>query len=266
MSLRLHILFTVLFLFSSFLSNDQGGGRLVIKGPYDYFTVDNLGNIYTVREDELIKYLPNGKLFARYSNLKLGSISSVDVTNPLKILLYYRNFQQIIFLDNQLSVNSNIVALDRVGLEQTDLVCAGSNNSFWVYNKQNNELVRFNENSEKIAATGNLKQILQTELYPNYMLEHNNYLYLNCPETGIYVFDIFGAFSKIISIKDLKQFQVNENLIYYHKDTAFCSYDHKIFEDACKKLSGYPPSIGVRFTNKKLFLGFKDSLIVQDFQ
>ncbi len=261
---KLYILFPALIFLSSFLSSDQVG-RMVIKARYDYFTVDNLGNFYTIREDEMIKYLPNGKMFARYSNLRLGSISSVDVTNPLKILLYYRDFQQIIFLDNQLSVNSNVVALDRLGLEQTDLVCAGSNNSFWIYNKQNNELIRFNENSEKIAATGNLKQILQTELYPNYMLEHNNYLYLNCPATGIYVFDIFGAFSKIIAIKDLKQFQVRDNLIYYHRDTAFCSYDHKIFEDACKKLSGLPPSRGVRFQNKKLFFGYKDSLIVQEF-
>src|SRR6476659_8841896 len=79
---------------------------LVIKGKYDYFKADNLNNVYMIKDDELIKYLPDGRFFRRYSNLKLGTITSVDVTNPLKILVYYRDFQQIIFLDNQLSVNS----------------------------------------------------------------------------------------------------------------------------------------------------------------
>src|SRR5438552_190098 len=101
--LRAFFLLLLLALFPSYISVSDVR-PLVIKSRYDYFTADNLGNFYTVREDELIKYLPNGKMFARYSNLKLGSISAIDVTNPLKILLYYRDFQQIIFLDNQLSV------------------------------------------------------------------------------------------------------------------------------------------------------------------
>lgn len=236
---------------------------LIIKTKFDFFTTDNLGNIYTVKEDELIKYLPSGKFFARYSNLKLGSISFVDATNPLKILLYYRDFQQIVFLDNQLSLNSEVVSLERLGFEQTDLVCASANNSFWIYSKQNNELHRFNEDSKKITSTGNLKQVLQSELSPNYMMEHNGYLYLNSPETGIYVFDIFGAFSKIISIKNLRQFQVSEDIVYYQKDSIFCSYNYTLFEEACKNLPN--PGSGVKYGNKKLYSGFRDSLIVEEF-
>jgi hypothetical protein len=234
---------------------------LVIKATYNSFTADNLGNIYTIYEDELLKYLPTGKSFARYSNLKLGAITTVDVTNPLKILVYYRDFQQIVFLDNQLSANSEAVSLEKLGYEQTELVCAGSNNSFWIYNKQNNELIRFNETSKKIASTGNLKQVLQTDIAPTFMLEHNNYLYLNSPETGIYVFDIFGAFSKIIALRELRNFQVSDNLVYYHKDSTFCSYDHRLFEEGCRKLAGRGVT-AVKFYNKKLLVGYKDSLVV----
>jgi len=237
----------------------------VIKAKFDFFTTDNIGNMYTIHEDELIKYLPTGKLFAKYSNLKLGSITSVDATNPLKIVLYYRDFQQVVFLDNQLSVNSEAVSLEKLGYEQTDLVCASANNSFWIYNKQNNELNRFNENSKQIASTGNLKQVLQKDLMPDFMIEHNGYLYLNSPETGIYVFDIFGAFSKIISIKDLHQFQVSEDIVYYRKDSSFCSYNYTLFEEACKPLPHITKAISVKYGNKKLYSGFKDSLIVQEF-
>ncbi|MDI1354313.1 MAG: hypothetical protein PSX36_05325 [bacterium] len=257
---RYIVLFVIAFGISFVQQNDPK--PVVIKSKYDFFTVDNLGNIFTIREDELVKYLPSGKFFARYSNLKLGNITTVDATNPLKLVVYYRDYQTIVFLDNQLSLNSDVVSLQEMNYEQTDLVCAGANNSFWIYDKQNNELIRFNENSKKIAATGNLKQILRTELNPNYMLEHNNYLYLNCPQTGIYVFDIFGAFSKIISIKDLKQFQVNDNLIYYQKDSVFCSYDHKIFEEVCTFVSGNKVVKGMKYNNKKLYKGYMDSVTV----
>lgn len=255
-------LFLTFILFCCSFIQQSNPRPLVIKAKYDFFTADNFGNIFIVREDELIKLLPSGKVFSRYSNLKLGNITTVDATNPLKLVLYYRDYQTIVFLDNQLSLNSDVVALQDLGHEQTDLVCAGVNNSFWIYDKQNNELIRFDENSKMIASTGNLKQILKTELAPNYMLERNNYLYLNCPETGIYVFDIFGAFSKIISIKGLKDFQVIENLVYYQKDSLFCSYDHKIFEEACTNIDSKLIVKGIKYFNKKIYMGYKDSLTV----
>ncbi|MGZ4100177.1 MAG: hypothetical protein ACXVNM_14925, partial [Bacteroidia bacterium] len=118
---RLSVIALIIF-FCSFIKWDQPQ-RIVIKSKLDYFTTDNIGNVYTVKDDELVKYLPTGKFFLRYSNLKLGNITTVDATNPLKLVLYYRDFQQIVFLDNQLSLNSEPVSLEKLGYEQTDLVC-----------------------------------------------------------------------------------------------------------------------------------------------
>lgn len=259
-----YILVLSLLLCSAFTGDEKPA--LVIRTKLDYFTADNIGYIYTVKEDELVKYLASGKLFARYSNLKLGNITTVDATNPLKLVLYYRDFQQIVFLDNQLSLNSEVVMLENLGYTQADLVCASANNSFWIYNKQNNELLRFDQNSKKIAFTGNLKQLLQADLSPNFMIEHNGYLFLNCPETGIYVFDQFGAFSKIISIKGLKQFQMDETIIYYQRDSNFCSYNYKLFEEACVALPGGSRDMNAKFYNGRLYCAYRDSLLVLPFK
>lgn len=252
----------IVVLFSSFTNSDM---PIVVKARFTNFSVDNLGNIYLVNDQELVKHLPNTKFFARYSNLRLGTITSIDVMNPLKILVYYRDFQQIVFLDNQLSVNSEVVSLEKLGLEQTEMVCAGVNNSFWVYDKQNNELIRFDEQSKKVVASGNLKQVLSTELSPDFMLEYNNYLYVNSPASGIYVFDMFGAFSKIISIKGLKSFRIFENIVYYQKDSSLCSYNHQLFEESCTKLPDGALPVKIFFQNKKLYSAFKDSLVMRDF-
>jgi hypothetical protein len=195
-----------------------------------------LGNIYLINDAELTKYLPSGQYFNRYSNLKFGTITSVDATNSLRLLLFYRDYQQLVFLDNQLSVKNQAISLEELGYEQTELVCQSGNNGFWLFNKANNELLRFDEDLKRLVATGNLKQILQREMNPNFMTEHNGYLFLNCPESGIYVFDMFGTFNKLITLKDLNHFQVSDGVIYYVKQNRVFSYQYKLFEEASDTL------------------------------
>jgi hypothetical protein len=256
---RFFIYLIILFTLSAFRSSRQSSQ--VVRGKVDFFAVDNLGNIYIVHGDELQKFLPNGKFFARYSNLRLGSITGIDVTNPLKILLYYRDFQQIVFLDNQLSVNSEPVSLEKLGYEQTWLACASANNSFWIYNRQNNELLRFNEQSKRVAATGNLRQVLHPGIAPEFMTESNGYLYLSSPGTGIYVFDMFGTFSKLLSLKDIRRFQVSGDVIYFTRDSLLCSYDHRLFEEGCRPVPRAAGSTAMVLGKDKIFVGFRDSVI-----
>lgn len=232
----------------------------VIKHSSTFFTSDNIGNIYLVNHDELLKYTPDGKLFRRYSNLKLGDISFVDATNVLKPLLFYKDYQQIVFLDNQLTENSSPISLEKLGYEQTELACSSANNSFWIYSKQNNELIRFDEASRKTVNTGNLKQLLKEDIEPNFMIEHNGHLFLNSPQHGIFEFDMFGAYIRTIAIKHLKQFQVDESVIYYLHQNRFCSYHYGLFEEKC---SNSIPSncTSVRYATKNYFMQFPDSIV-----
>ncbi len=230
-----------------------------IKQVYNYFTSDNLGNTYLVNGEEITKYNASGQLFKKYSNKRFGNITMVDATNALKILLYYKDFQNIVFIDDQLSQNGDLISLENLNYEQTDLVCTSFNNSFWIYNKQNNELVRFNENSLPVAKTGNLKQLLQAEIKPNFMLEQNSYLYLNCPNLGVYVFDIYGTFTKIIGLKNLSWFQVNNNTLFYFKNHQLVSYNSKTFEEKSEEFSDTLIKT-VRLEKDKWFIQYHDSL------
>lgn len=255
---RTYFLVLLMALLAMSFQNDK---PLIIKKPHDYFTIDNLGNMFLIKDHEIIKYLSNGNYFSRYSSLKLGTITNVDATNGLRIMLFYKDYQQIVFLDNQLSQKSDPVNLEDLGFEQTELVCPSANSGFWLFNKSNNELIRFDDHLKKLASTGNLKQVLQTELKPNFMIEHNGYLYLNCPETGIYVFDIFGAFSKVISIKNLKDFQVNEEIIYFLKANKLCSYNYKLFDEKCDTITTHKLNSAMFYKNKK-YISNNDTLFV----
>jgi hypothetical protein len=63
------------------------------------------------------------------------------------------------------------------------------------------------------------------------MREHNGFLFLNSPENGIFVFDMFGTFNRIIALKQLKRFDINSDILYFQKDSLFCSYNYKFFEE-----------------------------------
>ncbi len=182
--------------------------------------MDGFGNMYVIHIDEIKKYNAAGIFQKTFSNKRLGKIDEIDVSNPLKILVYYKEFQQVLFLDNQLSPSSTVISLETIGYEQASLVCTSLNNSFWLYDKQNNELLRFDAELKTLVKTGNLKRILDIDIKPNFMREHGNYLYLNCPNEGILVFDIYGTFYKTMPIKNLTEFNViNGNVFYFDKQT-----------------------------------------------
>jgi hypothetical protein len=217
----------ILCICSRLMAQDTSRFELLhaIETNPDFFTTDNQSNIYTVKGDVLTKYDKTGKLLYKYSNKNFGDITFVDASNMLKILVFYRNYLQAVFLDNTLSLNGEPISLDKIGFIQAQLICSSHNNGIWIYDQQNLELVRVNQNLERTQQTGNLAALLSIELHPDYLIEYDNKVYLNNPGTGILVFDIYGTYYKTIPVKDIKQFQPFGNLVYYNRGNEVKAYD-----------------------------------------
>lgn len=224
--------------------------------------IDGFGNIYVINAMQIIKYNTLGVLQKSFSVKRYGKIDFVDVSNPLKLLVYYKDFQQVLFLDDQLTATSSMISLENIGYEQTSLICNSSNNSFWLYDKQNNSLLRFNSESKTLVKTGNLKRILDIDMNPNFMIEHNGYLYLNCPKEGIMLFDIYGTFYKTIPIKDLKEFNVINENVFYFKDKALNEYKASTFNTIQKQFADTLIK-NVYWQNDKFYTVYADSVRTQ---
>lgn len=238
--------------------------ELHIKFPEknSHLEVDGFGNIYIITENEIVKYNATGILQKKFSTKRYGRIDFVDAMNPLKILVYYKDFQQLLFLDNQLTETSNMISLEKLGYEQASLVCSSSNNSFWLYDKQNNELSRFDAELKSLVKTGNLKRILDVDIKPNFMMEHNNYLYVNCPEEGILVFDIYGTFYKTIPLKKLREFMVVNGDVFYYENNTLKQYQAQTFNTVEKQFSDTLIKT-VYWQNDHFYRVYQDSLVVQ---
>ena len=62
---------------------------------------DQFGFYYTIKNNVLSKTKDIQSL--EYKNISLGKITKVDLQNPLKIVLFYENFNTVVMLDNQLN-------------------------------------------------------------------------------------------------------------------------------------------------------------------
>jgi len=253
--------FILLFLFCLSFTNDEPLKTLyTIKAPADFFSSDNFGNTYFVKGDEIKKYNSQGELLKIFSAKNLGKITSIDASNPLRVLVFYKDFASVLFVDDLLSQNGDVINLLDLSMEQSDAVCTSFNNGLWFFNRQNANLVRLDENLQTVVNTGNLNRLLGTTLKPTFLLEYNGYIYLNSPEEGIFVFDIYGTYFKTIPIKNLLHFQVKENQVIYFTGTELRSYNLKLLAEAVLPLSGVTDA---RVEKENYYLFYKDSLVVK---
>lgn len=203
--------------------------RLFVTIPVaaSYISSDGLGNFYIVRKNVIDKYSINGTLQSTFSNKSFGDISHIDVSNPLKPLLFYKEFAQLVFLDNMMTVHGGPVRLEERGFQDVQLAASSHNNGIWLYTAQNSELMRLDEQMEITHRTGNLRQQLGADISPVFMIENNNRVFLNSPSVGVLIFDVFGTYHKTVPLMDLDNFQVQEDNIIYRGNGTLYSYNIK---------------------------------------
>lgn len=190
----------------------------IVNIEAERMTTDNIGNVYLIKGEGISKYDSKGVLQKTFSNKNFGAITSADATNALRIILFYKDFNRVVTLDNTLSQNGDPLTLETIGYPLASLVAASHDNGLWIYDQANFELIRLNRNLQVENRSGNLSQILGIELQPNFLIEKDNRLFLNNPTTGILIFDVFGTYSKTLPILSLKKFQVVDDAIVYFEN------------------------------------------------
>lgn len=221
---------------------------------HSFIWTDNLQNLYLVHESAIAMYNPKGEKIFKNSQMNLGRITSVDFNFSLKPMIFFGEMNAVVILDNTLSMQGNPVKLNEYGLDWVTVAAKSIDNHYWFFDMQNFELVRTDISFKKVRSTGNVSQLLGFDIRPNYIVEHNNWVYVNNPETGILVFDIFGTYFKQIPIKGLKSFQVTDQYIVYMTDSGLKQYDLMTFETITIPLPMGKMKHG-RVSKRMLYLG-----------
>lgn len=191
--------------------------------------IDNLGNLFLVTpKNEVMKFSPQGKFLWNYTNNKYGDITQLDVTDPLRVVLYYQAHQQIVVLNNNLSEISRFSFEDNPD-QQITLVSSANNNGFWIYDQINRELKKLSNSFIDELKTGNIYQRDGFDMQANYMLSTDQYIFVNDVSQGIRIFDRFGNFYKTAVIGVVKEFEVEGEHIFFYKDSQLLAYNFVTF-------------------------------------
>jgi len=256
---HLLIIFTVLFVYPTYAQET----KLPFNGTA--ITTDQFGFYYDIDDTEIKKYSSNGILDCSYSNNLMGVIANVDVSNPQKILVYFKDFTKILILDITLSPSSEVIDLTTIELDETSLVCRSYNDAVWYYDPVRFELIRKNQELLTTNSSGNIANILNRNIQPNYMAEYNNRLYLNDPASGILVFDIYGTYLKTLPILGLMNFQVRDKfVIYTNKDGEIETYGFLSLEKTKYKPLKYNSIAFVRVENATIYIVDKKNQLFID--
>lgn len=179
------------------------------KGNWIDFQVDNLGNYYLLSKDNRLKKINNrGDSVGSFNEVRrYGKLYSMDVTNPLKTLLYYRNFSTILVLDRFMNI-VNTIDLRKQQIFQVRAIAQSYDNNIWIYDEQNNKLKKIAEDGSLLMATIDLRTIFEEVPSPEKIIDQEGYVYLYDSKKGIYVFDIYGSFKSKISYLGLSDVAV----------------------------------------------------------
>jgi hypothetical protein len=201
--------------------------RLIRAIPMDgrLMSVDDLGNVYVVRaNNSLVKFTETGDSSTFYRSVLNGDIGAVDVTNPLRVVVYYPSYAKVILLDRMLAPK-NELDLKKINIVAFASVALSADGNLWVYDKFNARLLKIDENLQPVGQSNDLRQQIAEVPEPSYMIERERKLYLCDTVNGIYTFDQYGTYINTLTLFGVEQLQVYGTQLVYRSAGKLLSYD-----------------------------------------
>ncbi|MEM7103196.1 MAG: hypothetical protein AAF502_08710 [Bacteroidota bacterium] len=259
-----------LILIACFSSMAQDSLKYQLSATLDikasYLVTDVLQNIYAVDEDgELIKFSPEGEELYRFNEFTLGMPTLIDATNPFKVLLYYPEFQTVVTLDNTLSKTGSFDLFD-LDFDIIEALCFSNDGNIWLYDPISFKVKKIDNSARTLLSSSDLSLVLESALEPSFLLERENWLFVNDPESGILVFDVYGEYSKTLDMPGLRSFQVVDGRIIYFNDKTLHAFDLQSLDRYIISIPETEKAIqNVRIEKERLYLALEDEVRIYSF-
>jgi len=234
----------------------------IIKGDIVSFAVDDLDNIYVLNSRNQIKKLDaKGDSVAVYNDVrKYGNATLLDASNPLKVLVYYKDFSTIIALDRMMNVR-NTIDLRKQNILQAKAIGLSYDNKIWVYDEIENKLKKIDEDGKLLQETPDFRLLLGQSPTPLKIYDENKNVYLYDPSKGVYVFDYFGSYRNNIMIYNWTNFKVAGKYIFGSRNDTLYRYEISSFlYDEWKMPEALRSSRSFNFTSSRLYALKKDAI------
>jgi hypothetical protein len=235
-----------------------------IKGDIVSFAADNFDNVYLLNSsDQLKKLNDKGDSVAVFNNVrKYGKVAQIDVSNPLRILLYYKDFSTVVILDRLLNIRSTI-DLRKQDIFQVQAICLSYDNKIWLYDEFEHKLKKIDEDGKVLFATSDFRQLFDEAFSFSTICDQDGLLYLYDRTKGVYVFDYYGALKNIFSITGYNNFRTVGKFITGTRNDTLMRYQpsNLLFQEV-KLPESFRKAQSILFTATKAYALKKDELEV----
>ncbi|NNE31726.1 MAG: hypothetical protein HKN40_05100 [Winogradskyella sp.] len=150
------------------------------------FGTDNFGTLYFSTENNTFHKKTRDTTIT-YANFQLGKITSANTFNPLKINLFYQDFNTVVILDNRLAEIYKVDFNTKQPYTNVSFVSAGYDNTLWIFNQDLQQLELYDYKTNKLRLKTVPVQSKVLDLKSDY-----NYCYL-LTEKYLYIYNYFGS-------------------------------------------------------------------------
>lgn len=192
----------------------------------EFMTADHLRASYLISEEgNVSKYDTTGQKIAQYTENRYGQPTFIDATSPFNTLVLYPEMATIVSLDNRLNVR-NLFRFSSLGINRVPAACLSSDNYVWFFDQEEYKVKKITTKYDIVYESTEVDLLLGADINPNYMVESGRFLYVNDPDLGVILFDLYGNYYTSFAVPGLESFQViNDNLVFVQDDKLIV-YDY----------------------------------------
>lgn len=176
--------------------------------------IDNFKTLYYIKNDVFYKKTDSKTI--SYNNLQLGQITSATAFNPLKINLFYKDFNTAIILDNRLAEIFKIDFNTIQPYKNISHIATCNDNTLWLFNQDTQQLEIYDYKNHVTRAKSLPIKSNVIDMKGNY-----NYCWL-LTNNYILVYSYFGTLiSKIKNEGYTSMDESDENIILKKENSLF---------------------------------------------
>ena len=245
-------------------SNDTFKLEKFIAGHYIMMDVDILNNIYLVTEGNQLKKLnARGDSVAAFNDVKkYGNPTLIDVSNPLKVLLYYKNFATVVMLDRLLS-QRNSINFRQQNIFSVKAIANSYDNNIWLFDEQDMKLKKIDETGQLLSETTDWRLLMDTVPAPEKIIDANNFVYLYDALKGFYIFDYYGTYKNNLPFLHWENVSIGTNGLTGFSGKQYFSYQLQSLQLKNYNLPAFFNDYSsIRAMNGKIYLLKKEGVVI----
>lgn len=167
----------------------------------NFIGFDAFGYGYDVKNN-VFRKIKGNEIF-EYKNVSLGNITKIDIQNPLKIVLFYEDFNSVVLLDNQLNKMTEINFSQNAIPIVVSAVGMSTQNQLWIFNTLNQQIGLFDYLKNEYKTVSNPF----TESIKYYQTDFNTFFWID-KKNNWFSCDIFGKISNLGNVPDFDKIEI----------------------------------------------------------